>query len=380
MSFGFQRSGAAVAAVPTGAPAFLGAYAAALAAAQVSALLTHAPSPAFELFVDVGFQRMLRSALARNPACRFDHERWELEDTGDVRFCDLLLIMDAVAADLTLAVAGDAFLEVLRCGCAAPRRCEFLLAGAVSGVRGGDPERWRCPNCGGTPLVTGFDRHERIAVSRLSPATTHKTLGELGLRTGDVLDFDLGARGHRRFVLRAGAARAARRVVVVGLGNIGSFLVPLVARDPAVEALVVIDPDSYDASNLATQNLSSGGELGRSKALVQADNARRIRPDLQVEAYPVALEDLPWGVFAGAIVVGALDSRLARMRLQERAWRMGSVFVDTAVGGAALQARASVYPPCGSDGACHECLWNEDDYVAVESEYPCAAARAAARQ
>lgn len=377
MSSGLRGSSATPATPPTGAAAYVGAYAAALVAAEVSRLPAQVASPACEVFVDLASRRMLSSELTRNPHCRFDHECWHWEETADVALRELLLSMDAVAAAVTLAVAGDAFVEVLRCACGTPRRFEFLLAGRVGGARGdGCEQDWRCPSCGAAPVVTGFDRRERIALSRLSPATTCKTLGELGVRSGDVLDFDLGARGHRRFVLRTCAngneRRAARRVVVVGCGNIGSHAVALFARDPALAALVVVDPDNYDAGNVATQNLAGAADVGRNKALVQAEYARRIRPDFEVEVHPVALEALPWSVFADAVVVGALDSRLARMRLQERAWRMGSVFVDAGVAGAARQVRISIYPPGGPGTACHECAWTDEDYAAVESLYPCA--------
>ena len=58
---------------------------------------------------------------------------------------------------------------------------------------------------------------------------------------------------------------AHKTVVVVGLGNIGSHVVPHVARLPAVGRLVLCDPDTYDASNVASQAICAG-DVGLTKA------------------------------------------------------------------------------------------------------------------
>jgi sulfur carrier protein ThiS adenylyltransferase len=162
-------------------------------------------------------------------------------------------------------------------------------------------------------------------------------------------------------------------VVVAGLGNVGSFLAPLVARMPNVEHVLLADFDVYEPQQVAGQDIeaSSGG---RAKAEVQAQRLRRIRPSLRIEAFVAPVEQLPLGRLLGAVVVSCLDSRAARLRLAARAWRVGSAFVDAAVGGGpSLLARTSVYLP-EAGAACFECAFDEADYAALEQTEPCAAA------
>ena len=79
---------------------------------------------------------------------------------------------------------------------------------------------------------------------------------------------------------------AGARVVVVGAGgNIGSQLVPHLARLPQIGSLVLIDRGVYDLGNVATQAITRR-DAGRQKAEVQADLVRRINPGLF--ATPVA--------------------------------------------------------------------------------------------
>ena len=71
-------------------------------------------------------------------------------------------------------------------------------------------------------------------------------------------------------------ARPRRSVAIVGAGgNIGSHLVPHIARMQDVERIVLVDPDAYDESNLAGQEIDAG-DVGRPKVEVQGDRARRI--------------------------------------------------------------------------------------------------------
>ena len=44
-------------------------------------------------------------------------------------------------------------------------------------------------------------------------------------------------------------------VIIVGLGGIGSAVVPLVARLPGIASMILIDPDFYAESNLSSQTI-----------------------------------------------------------------------------------------------------------------------------
>jgi tRNA A37 threonylcarbamoyladenosine dehydratase len=84
------------------------------------------------------------------------------------------------------------------------------------------------------------------------------------------------------------AGRDGARVVVVGAGgNIGSHLVPHLARTEGIGRLVLVDRDRYQARNRLNQDLPPRA-LGRSKAAVQAARARRLNPALRVTAVHAA--------------------------------------------------------------------------------------------
>jgi len=74
-----------------------------------------------------------------------------------------------------------------------------------------------------------------------------------------------------------------KHVVLAGAGgNIGSFAVGLLARNPGIGRLTLIDPGVYEEKDLITQEIGREA-VGRAKAYAQADRARRIRSDLKIE-------------------------------------------------------------------------------------------------
>ena len=74
------------------------------------------------------------------------------------------------------------------------------------------------------------------------------------------------------------------------------------------------------------------------------------------------------GVFHDAIAVACLDSRISRLALGRRVWRVGRALIDGAVGADGLMARVATYVP---GGACLECSWTEADYDKLEQIHPC---------
>jgi hypothetical protein len=238
--------------------------------------------------------------------------------------------------------------------------------------------------------VRGFDLVDALAADDLPADLLDRALSERGLRAGEVFavradgDPRADAQPPRYFALDARDPDAAKppaesgaTVVVAGLGNIGSFLAPQLARMPGVGRVVLCDPDAYEAHQVAGQDIAPGA-AGRNKAEVQAERLRAIRPGLRVDAFPARAEELPLGVHWRAVTASCLDSRAARLRLAARAWRVGSPLVDAAVGGgASLLARTSVYLP-EEDAPCFECALDASDYAALEEIHPCRELAAAA--
>lgn len=161
--------------------------------------------------------------------------------------------------------------------------------------------------------------------------------------------------------------------VVVGAGgNIGSHLVPHLARMPGLDRLTLVDRDAYEAGNLSSQDITPS-DVGRKKALVQADRARRINPALAVTAVTTPVETVPLGRLRSDVILACLDGRSARQHVNQAAWRLGVPWIDAGVDGGGLLARVDVYRP-GRDNPCLECAWDERDYAALEQTYPCAPA------
>ncbi len=159
-------------------------------------------------------------------------------------------------------------------------------------------------------------------------------------------------------------------VIVVGAGgNIGSHLVPHLGRSPLVSRVTLIDRDRYEPRNVRAQAIDLG-DAGKPKALVQARRLRKINPRLEVTALHRAVEDVPLGRLRGAAILGCLDSRHARLSLNQASWRLGVPWINAGVDGDSLLARVQTFVPT-SDAPCLECAWDQADYAAVEQDYPC---------
>jgi hypothetical protein len=167
-------------------------------------------------------------------------------------------------------------------------------------------------------------------------------------------------------------------IAVAGLGNTGTNVVPHLARMPEVSQLTLIDPQTYEAANVAVQNIDIA-DVGQPKAAAQAARIKRIRPDLDVTAIEARIEDVPRGKLRCDLIVSCLDSKLARQHVNEIAWRLNIPWIDCGVLGSQSLVRVNAYVP-GSDGPCLECAWNPGeggDYALLEQEYLCGATGAA---
>jgi hypothetical protein len=332
-----------------------------------------------EVLLDAKSHSLVVSRLVRNAACRFAHERWSVRSIGDLSLRGALALGGGACAAQQLFVPDAAFVSKLTCADCGFEEASWRLR------EGLDQCARRCPLCGSLRSVRGFDLFERIAAEQVPGELLDRPLSERGLRAGEV--FGVEGEGERAgyFALGKGRGRDAAlvspsggaTVVVAGLGNIGSFLAPLLARLPGVERVVLCDPDSYEAHQPSGQDIDARA-VGRSKVEVQAERLHAIRPVLRVEAVAAPVETLPMGALLGAVVVSCLDSLAARLRLAARAWRVGSPFVDAAVGGgSSLLARTSVYLP-EEGAACFECAMDPRDYAALEQVQPCAGSAPAA--
>jgi len=163
-----------------------------------------------------------------------------------------------------------------------------------------------------------------------------------------------------------------KSIVVVGAGNIGSHLIPHLARMENVSRIVLIDREAYEARNAVNQDIMPA-EAGEPKALVQARRLTAIRPDLDVQAVHTPLESAPLGLWRAHLIVACLDARVGRQAVNERAFHLGVPWVDSGVLASQSLARVNVYAP-DRDAPCLECPWSDADYRLLEQQYPCTGA------
>lgn len=354
---------------PTRASAVLGSIVASLQALEIGRLLTGRIEQSIvgiEHYHDLSDRAAVTTRLLRNEDCRFDHVGGPGEIIADLTLGDLLARVPGATA---LAVQGQSFVRSLGC-----LRCGTEAGITWRLVRELDAQACMCPSCRRASVPTGMDLADAIPAAELDARRLAQRLSELGIREGDLVL--VWARGRLRLFERRSenapdAADMPRTVIIVGLGNIGSNLVDLLVRthSPAIERLVLIDPDTYDRTNLMSQRMSAR-DVGHPKATVQARRALRMRPMLSVFAYVAKVEDVPVGIFRGAIVAGCLDSRAARQSLAEIAWRMGAPLVDAAVSADVPAVRIAGYM-AGPGRACLECSFHEADYAALEQTVSC---------
>ena len=161
-----------------------------------------------------------------------------------------------------------------------------------------------------------------------------------------------------------------RHIVIAGAGgNTGSHLLPHLGRTHGISHLTLVDPDVYTAANLAAQDIESR-QVGESKVRAQAARLQAINPDLQVTTFAERVEDVPRGLLRGDLLVSCLDSRAARQRVNEIAFRLGLPWIDCGVLGSQNLARVTVCLP-SADTPCIECSWGREDYALIEQEYAC---------
>jgi ribosomal protein S27E len=160
---------------------------------------------------------------------------------------------------------------------------------------------------------------------------------------------------------------------VVGLGNIGSQVVPLLAALPGVRRVGLVDFDRYEARNLGRQRVAPA-DVGRPKVNVQRRVLRALAPGLEITAHACRFEELPLGWLRGGVIVSCVDSRVARQTINAAACALGCAWVDAALAREGhLRARAFL-----PGHACAECSWSAHDYALLAQRLPCDAAPAAA--
>jgi tRNA A37 threonylcarbamoyladenosine dehydratase len=130
----------------------------------------------------------------------------------------------------------------------------------------------------------------------------------------------------------AGMERLARaRVVVFGLGGVGSYAVEGLARS-GVGHLTLVDFDEVCVTNLNRQLHATVRTVGKPKAELMAQRCREVNPEVSVEAVQDFYRAERAEVLLGPgwdFVVDAIDNMKAKLHLLHRAVSLGLPVVSS---------------------------------------------------
>ncbi|HEY0008467.1 MAG TPA: ThiF family adenylyltransferase, partial [Tepidisphaeraceae bacterium] len=164
---------------------------------------------------------------------------------------------------------------------------------------------------------------------------------------------------------------AAAKVLVVGAGALGNEIIKNLAL-MGVGNVLIADKDRIEHSNLSRSVLYRAADAGRPKAIVAAETAKEIYPDLNVHAFDGdVLHDLGAGVYRWAdVIIGGLDNREARLSINRHAWRIGRPWIDGAI--EVIQGVARVFTPdAAQEQPCYECTMSERDWKLLAHRRSC---------
>ena len=134
-----------------------------------------------------------------------------------------------------------------------------------------------------------------------------------------------------------------KKAAVIGCGGLGGHIIDQLARI-GIGALLVVDGDVFEETNLNRQLLSQTALLGSGKAKAAQDHIHRVNPDVTVEGLNVFLtQDNALGLITGCdIVLDALDNIPSRKVLAEACCHAGIPYVYGGIQGWVAQAAVSM--------------------------------------
>ena len=160
------------------------------------------------------------------------------------------------------------------------------------------------------------------------------------------------------------------RVLVAGCGALGNEVVKNLALF-GVGHIVVADFDRIELSNLTRSVLfrEADAMVHEFKADVVARRAMEINPQIKVTPIVGRLEsEVPFGVYRRMdVIIGCLDSRLARYLLNRMAMRAGKQWVDAGIENLAGNVR--IFTP-GLN--CYECSLSREEFNNIMLRTGCA--------
>lgn len=145
-----------------------------------------------------------------------------------------------------------------------------------------------------------------------------------------------GDRYHRQvlaFGERGQAVVSNLRVAIVGLGGTGSVVASQLAH-LGVRSMLLIDPDTVEATNLNRLIGATPGDVGAAKVNVAASHVKTISPDTEVVVMQgdVANDDVARALLETDFIFGCTDSMASRAVLNQLAYQFFIPCIDMGVG------------------------------------------------
>ena len=125
-----------------------------------------------------------------------------------------------------------------------------------------------------------------------------------------------------------------KRVVVVGCGGLGGYIIEQIAR-LGIGHITVIDGDVFDETNLNRQLFSTVENIGQAKALAAQERVNIVNPDIKVVAHKLFLnQENAFDLLQNHdVICDALDNINTRILLQRFASQLNIPVVHGAIAG-----------------------------------------------
>ena len=160
------------------------------------------------------------------------------------------------------------------------------------------------------------------------------------------------------------------RVLVAGAGALGNEVVKNLALF-GIGHIFVVDVDQIEFSNLTRSILfrEEDAKAHAYKAEVVAKRAMEINPQIQVTPFVGDLfSEVGLGIYRSVdVVIGCLDSRIARYRLNRLCLRAGKTWIDGSIEN--LTGTVTVYTPGVN---CYECGLTREEFNSIMLRTGCA--------
>ena len=158
------------------------------------------------------------------------------------------------------------------------------------------------------------------------------------------------------------------RILVVGAGALGNEVMKNLAL-LGLGTVYLIDLDTVEPSNLSRSVLFREQDAGRPKAVVAAQRACELNPEITVvPIHGDVIADIGLGLFRDVdLVIGCLDNREARLWVNRQCWKTSTPWIDAGI--QEIQGVVKVFVP--PDSACYECAMTERDYQLLNRRYSC---------